>query len=48
MALWHATRAFGLASMVLLTAVTVFGPLVAGRAGPRTGDPRTGQCSHQE
>ncbi|MEV0401129.1 ferric reductase-like transmembrane domain-containing protein [Actinoallomurus sp. NPDC050550] len=43
MALWYATRAFGLVSMVLLTAVTVLGLLVAARTarGPRMGNPPT-------
>ncbi|GAB3965057.1 hypothetical protein GCM10029978_026950 [Actinoallomurus acanthiterrae] len=43
MALWYATRAFGLVSMVLLTAVTVLGLLVAARTsrGPRLGNPPT-------
>ncbi|WP_433174767.1 ferric reductase-like transmembrane domain-containing protein [Actinoallomurus sp. CA-150999] len=43
MALWYATRAFGLVSMVLLTAVTVLGLLVAARSarGPRMGNPPT-------
>ncbi|MDN3354309.1 ferric reductase-like transmembrane domain-containing protein [Actinomadura sp. DC4] len=33
-ALWYATRAFGLVSMVLLSAVVVLGLLVAGRRPP--------------
>lgn len=35
MALWYATRAFGLVSLVLLTAVVVLGLLVAGHRPPQ-------------